>query len=556
MSSDYFLIHRGLQIQRLCSQDRENHLEIPGRFARDGLPANIVAFLRQLDRIRKLPLDEKSEQGMKQLLRGLRTSRPRELTPRQRDLIYSFETQLVELSLSDDAPAARLAKKFVEAILADRGYFFGLKPLAQHTDDFAYEFLYPTWLNLFTAVRQISDGQVKFSDAQASEMWNFLRDYAGDDRQTQQPLVGLLTFAANRMPPDEALGLVRRLQRLCKIEPTSAATHAHRIFMLQDQSPSAGVLRELLIAYLHVECQLKGEAERRNENSTRGTFPPSLVGKLRELQQSPDEFDTYRQVLVSLGKIMARAGGIDQSFGQLFATGEYDVTELLDLCLSAEPGRPAFSCQAQQLVARIMQLDEADSRRKLRHVRPFAHHLARRIDTLDPLELRVFTAEFIENPKNRGVLLASAANADMRQRIAGKLIEAARTERDNDRFFQRIQSAAIIGPSPDQPGLEKIRQSIAVIQLSRRDESISRGELETLVNDLRENLPASLGYLESPGFAGRGKADRLAKMYLTLNEACHLFTATGKVGNFGLVRAAYRNLDGLIDDQDDGMAAT
>ncbi len=88
-----------------------------------------------------------------------------------------------------------------------------------------------------------------------------------------------------------------------------------------------------------------------------------------------------------------------------------------------------------------------------------------------------------------------------------------------------------------------------MIQLSRRDESISRGELQDLVNDLRENLPASLGYLESPGFAGRGKSDRLAKMYLTLNEACHHFSATGKVGNFGLVRAAYRNLDGLIEDE-------
>ncbi len=274
----------------VSAQQGDHRIEIPGRFARDGLPPNIVALLRQVDRIRKLPLDEKSGQGVKQLLRGLRTHKSHELTPKQRDLIYSFETQLVELSLADDAAAAKLAKGFIQAILADRAYFFGLKPLPQHTDDFAYEFLYPTWLNLYTALRQRSDGQTKFSDTQVAEMLNFLREYGGASRETQQPLVGLLTFAANRMSPDEASGLVRRLQRLCKTEPASVATHAQRIFALQDQAPSAGVLRELLVAYLLVECQLKGEAERRPENATRGPFPPSLAAKLRELQERAGRF--------------------------------------------------------------------------------------------------------------------------------------------------------------------------------------------------------------------------------------------------------------------------
>ncbi len=152
---------------------------------------------------------------------------------------------------------------------------------------------------------------------------------------------------------------------------------------------------------------------------------------------------------------MDRAGGFDQSFGQLFAAGENEVTELLDICLSAATGRPAFSCQAQQLVARMMQLEPAAGPWKLRHVRPFAHHLARRIDTLDPLELRAFAAEFLENSKNRHILLASAAAAEKRQRIAEKLLAAARVEADVDRFLQRLQAAAIIGPSPDEEGLEK-----------------------------------------------------------------------------------------------------
>ena len=394
-----------LQIQRLCSSDIEQGIEVPGRFARDGLPPPAVEFLRSVDRIRKLRLGEHSGGGLMQMLRGGRSKTDSGLTADEQELIYDFETQLIELRLLDDPQASQLAARFIQPILKDRSFFFGLKPLAQHADDFAYEFLYPTWLNLYTAMRARSSagGPRKFSDEQIEQMFGFVRQLDADTWESDQQLVGLLTFVANRFSAVEALQLARRLTRCCS-DTASTTAQAERITALQDQVPSADVLKELVPNYLLVERYIGGKPEERRENATRGKFPPALINKLRELGQSPDQFGLYRTLLLTVGKIVVRAGGFDKEFGKLFASGEYDAVELLDLCLSADDGQPAFSCEAQELVAKVIRLERQGGEQDLRHVRRFAHHLARRVDTLDPAEFCAFADEFIDKDKNRKIL--------------------------------------------------------------------------------------------------------------------------------------------------------
>jgi hypothetical protein len=203
MSSDYFLIHRALQIQQLCSPEADHGIEIPGRFARDGLSTGTLDLMRCVDRIRKLRLAQQSEGGMMQLLRGGRSKTDGGLTAKQRATIDEFETGLVELRLLDDQEPSQFAARFIQAILKNRSFFFGLKPLAQHTDDFAYEFLYPTWLNLYTAMRaRSSANEPKFTDEQVDKMFDYLRQIEPETRETSQALVGSLTFAANRFTPE------------------------------------------------------------------------------------------------------------------------------------------------------------------------------------------------------------------------------------------------------------------------------------------------------------------------------------------------------------------
>ena len=502
-----------------------------------------------MDRIRKLPLDEKSAHGILQLLRvGVAKPQSR-LKPKQRSLILDFERQLVELHLLDDPQANQLAAACIQAILSDRSFFYGLKPLAQHTDEFAYELLYPTWLNLYTAMRTRSgDGAPKFDDEQVREVINCVRELEPELQDSCQPLVGLLTFVANRFTAAETLKLSRRLTRLFSAEQAPVETYVARIDALLQRSPTAGVLRELFPAYLAVECCLQGEPDERSENASRGPFPQKLAQTLWELQQAPDADAAFQNLLLAVAKIVERAGGFDKNLGRLFSTGRYETAQLVDLCLSDDAGQPAFSCQVQKLIARLLELESPSDPQSRAVVRRLAGQFGRRLDALDPKDLRVFAGEFIEKDGNREVLLAVAHDSELRQRVADQLLKATRQESNADRFFYRLQAAAVIGSWQDVEGLERIRRSIKVLKVSLRDESISPRELTELTDDLRQNLPESLSYLESPGFAGRGKSDRIAKIYLALNEACQLYADTGKVPNFGLVRAGFRILDQLADE--------
>ena len=74
-----------------------------------------------------------------------------------------------------------------------------MKPLPQHTDQFAYELLYPTWFNLYRAMRiPLPDTATpKFTDEQIAETFEFLRDFALKDPEYEATLVGCMTFVAN-----------------------------------------------------------------------------------------------------------------------------------------------------------------------------------------------------------------------------------------------------------------------------------------------------------------------------------------------------------------------
>lgn len=547
--SDYFLIHRALQVQRICGSEVEHGIELPGKLARDGLSSQAVAFLRCVDRIRKLPLDEKAGGGIMRMLRIGRARTDNRLTPKQRSLILDFERQLVELRLLEDPVSQKLAGGCIQAILRDRSFFYGLKPLAQHTEAFAHELLYPTWLNLYTAMRQrCDDGVPKFSEDQAQQILNCLREIEASCDASSQPVIGLLTFVANRYSTTDALKLVRRLTRLWAADAGFAPRLLTRIDMLLKRSTMAEELCEMIPAYLDVECGLQGERDDRPENVTRVPFPAMLTGRLWELLEPPGDFDEFRTLLINLGKITRRAGGIDENLGKLFLAADENVLELVDLCLPEDPSQPAFSCQVQRLIARLIELEAKANLKISPEVKCLAQRFGGRLDALAPQDLLAFVREFVENPKNRAVLLALTGDPQKRQRVAGQLLEAARRENDPGRLFYRLQAAAVVGTWQDCDGLDKIRSSIDVLQVSRRDESISDRELSELMDDLRQHLPDSLSYLESPGFAGRGKSDRIARIYLALNEALQFYAETGKVPNFGLVRAGFRVLDQLADE--------
>ena len=85
--------------------------------------------------------------------------------------------------------------------------------------------------------------------------------------------------------------------------------------------------------------------------------------------------------------------------------------------------------------------------------------------------------------------MAIASDVEKRQQVAEKLLVAARSEADVDRFFYRLQAAAPIGTWQDFAELERIQRSIKVLQVAKRKDSISQRELQQLVDDLRLICP-------------------------------------------------------------------
>ena len=59
------------------------------------------------------------------------------LSATDRELLIEFERSVVQLTFDDDderAPA--IANYLIESIWADRDFFYGLKPLPQHAEEF------------------------------------------------------------------------------------------------------------------------------------------------------------------------------------------------------------------------------------------------------------------------------------------------------------------------------------------------------------------------------------------------------------------------------------
>ena len=81
-------------------------------------------------------------------------------------------------------------------------------------------------------------------------------------------------------------------------------------------------------------------------------------------------------------------------------------------------------------------------------------------------------------------------------------------------------------------------------------QSIGRKELSDLVSDLRNHLPDSIAALARPLEAALGKSDRLARLYLTLNEEVEILRHSGKISNFGVTRASFSHLEKLADEED------
>ena len=175
------------------------------------------------------------------------------------NLINQFETKLVRAAQSDDAIAAGSSAGIMEALWKDREFFDGLKPLAVHTDHFAYEFLYPTWFNLYTVLSGQAKSEPVLSTEQVKSVFRFLDVDESEVANHDPELVGLITLIANRFAADEVPTLLQRLIDVCRCPgPDLAVAAAATVRPLRESTRTVGELLPLIKHYLLVESCLEG----------------------------------------------------------------------------------------------------------------------------------------------------------------------------------------------------------------------------------------------------------------------------------------------------------
>ena len=220
MTNDFFLVERAAQVQRLRAATSGNRIEIPGPYSRMGCSRQTTQLFRTIDRICRVPLSEKRASWLRRMttrggsMLGLHPpkkrpeeqsqSEPALLTAKQRLLLSDFERQLVQLQLGEDAEASTAAGEIVTAILQDHQSFTGLKPLQFHSDNFAYECLFPSWLNLYTALvsARSDSNEPRFSQEQIKTIFRFLDKFekggtVPKSRSRGSPHPGSKSAAAN-----------------------------------------------------------------------------------------------------------------------------------------------------------------------------------------------------------------------------------------------------------------------------------------------------------------------------------------------------------------------
>lgn len=564
MYYDYFLMHRAFQVQRLRAAQAGNSLELPTRLARAGATKAVGQLCRIIDTICGWDLGDKPkrERGGWWKVRsrwwwpwataaenqeedaGDAAVRPM-LTAEQRAAVNELETSLVQARLGDDAAASQLAAEIMDALWRDAEFFNGLKPLALHTENFPYEFLYPTWFNLYTALHTTGQAEPPFSAAQVKTLFQFLDSHEQGGASRDPELVGLLTFLARRYPPAEARDLTQRLIDLCGCPESALAVAAAAVVRpLREMTQTLAEFRQLVRHYLIVEtCSHQDAIRTRWRISPRAApdhpLPSAVRTRLRELEYDIGRDTPYTQLLHGVGRIVTEAGGFAGEFEKLLNRQAAAVLELVALVAPREETVAPLCLRGQRLVTRLLVREQQRTGDlEVARVRPFVRVLAPRLDPLDEGLEHVLVAQWVDDEANRQVLLDSAADPARRVPLAASLLGAAKKTDDRARFFQLVELAAVLDPARPVEALRKIRQSAQVVRLAVQNGTIITTQLADLVHDLQRHLPASLAYLEAPAEAAAGKSERLQRLYLTLAHERGVYARTGSIGNFSATLAA------------------
>ena len=526
MSTSFFYENRAHQLNRLCFGE-DASVTIPLEKDLLKLPAELVDLYTLLGKVVTAAKSENSTAEMD-------FSAHRE-----------FERSVVRLRFSQDPTIKAAAVGIIKAIFADAEYFSGLKPLPQYKDSFAYELLFPTWLNLLTATMlpQVQSGKPRLEGSRQGTLFEFLGKVNTLALDCEDDLVGMATFVASRFdaPICEEL-----LQRLAEVFAKEGAQFVSKLCSLEKAAKDARQFSRWLQDFLTIKHSCyQWPAESEHPISFRRppvrVLPKEIQHKLLKLEET-ECWDEFAHIARPLRLLINSDHLISSEYVSALNSHTQHAALLLKFIIQETKSGPIFlSDEAQACLAHMIDCEAKQGDLQLDKIEKFASCMAKNLAGFDQDTLRYFCRQFIKDDGNRKMVLDACGSDSMRTQLSDFVLKKAGNVDDDARFLN-LMACVTVFSAEDQSAARNTLQAIDAV---RQNRSIGNNEYSDLVGDIQANLSQALEYLSMPIMGASGKDARMASLYLTLNEVAETYASSGKVENFSVVRAKYSRLTNM-----------
>ena len=534
MSQDFFLLNRAHQINRLYGTKIDKKIQRPAEKNLARLPERTRALYQLLDSICEIAGSESVDKEAT-------------LNDAQRAILVEFEKAVVRDRFASDEVVKDSAVQVIRAIFADAAYFSGLKPLPQYTEKFPYELLFPSWLNLLSAVmmpRAGTTNRARLEGPQQVELFRCLAACTVAKGECGEDYVGFLTFIASRF---DAPQCEQMLQRTVDLVVKHGDAIVRTLTRLDESTTDGNVLKQRFGDYLTVkysidEWEAKTEFPITAELPHVRPLPAPLIKKLDELERGED-YDTYCNLLHNTAVLINSNQPISVEITMAMAKKPTFLPQILQWIVPSSKTPKLLPEASQAMLAEAISLEEPNEDRiDVPRMENFVKRIVSRAGGIGEAATEFLRQQFLVGADNRKTLLDACDSEIKLQKIAAALQERAGKTDSNEKFINLLTCVTVLDQLPSS--LEA-QVSLNALQSVIDNRSIGNKELQDIIRDLQKNIGSALQSLASPLSVAAEKSERLVTLYLTLNEVGQTLFHSGKVDNFSVVRAKYSRLSNL-----------
>ncbi len=534
MSQDFFLLNRAHQINRLYGNTSDKKIQRPPEKAFARLPERTRSLYLLLDSICEIADRESvGEQAT--------------LNESQRTILEEFEKAVVRDRFASDEAVKDAAVQVIRTIFSDAAYFSGLKPLPQYTEKFPYELLFPSWLNLLSAVmlpRAGTTNRARLEGPQQVELFRYLAACPVAKGEHGQEYIGFLTFIASRF---DAPHCEQMLQRIVDLVTKHGDKIVRTLKRLDESTTDGNVLKQRFGDYLTVKYSLD-EWETKTDFPIMDTkpeerpLPAVLKNKIEELENGDDD-ETFCNLLHTTAAIVTSNQPISIDITMTMSKKPSYLPQILQWIVTCSNPPKLLPEASQTVLASAITLEEpVEDKIDVPRIERFVKRIVARAGGIGEAATEFFNQQFLADTDNRRALLDACDSEAKLQKMAAMLQERAGKTDSNEKFINLLSCVTVLD---QQPTSLEAQVSLYALQSVIDNRSIGNKELQDIIGDLQKNIGTALQALASPLSVAADKSERLVTLYLTLNEVGQTLFHSGKVDNFSVVRAKYSRLSNL-----------